>query len=70
MRKGRHVDRSVLSWPACVSLALDYELSRDPPTQFFYFSVLYLKAWRSWGVGGCGPCATEQLEWMRTWRVS
>lgn len=56
MRKGRHVDRSVLSWPACVSLALDYELSRDLPPQFFFFSVLYLKAWQSWGEPSTRGC--------------
>lgn len=68
MRKGRHVDRSVLSWPACVSLALDYELSRDlPPNSFFSLCCISRPGRVGESpahVGVCGPCATEQLEWM------
>lgn len=40
MRRGRHVDRSVLTWPACVSLALDCELSREPPPILFFLCVV------------------------------
>ena len=83
MRKGRHVDRSVLSWPACVSLALDYELSRDPPPNSF-ISLCCIS--RPGGVGewvgvvrvqlsswnGCehGGCLREKSTGVKNWTWS